>query len=557
MEILTVKDLNFTYPGAKAPALSGVGFAVNEGEFIVLAGPTGCGKTTLLRLLKSQISPHGERSGEIRFAGEDAAKAAAGDIGFVFQDPDAQIVTDKVWHELAFGLENTGVPAQIISRRVAEMASYFGLGPVFHSDTASLSGGQKQLVNLASVMAMRPRLLLLDEPTASLDPIAAADLLSVVARLNREFGLTVIVVEHRLDDIFALADRVMLMDGGGIFCCDTPREVGMRLALSTDEVRARLLPGLPAPVRLFSVLGGEKCPLTVGEGREYLLSGFAQRAMPVAAAAGPSSAGETVLEACEASFRYAKDAPDILRDFSLRLRAGELLCVLGANGSGKTTALKVCAGLLRPWSGSVRIFGKKINSRGGAELYRSCLAYLPQDPVSAFVSDSVRGDLEEILRVMGVAGDKMSAAIAEVCEMTGVGPFLDCHPYDLSGGEQQKCALARVLLTRPRILLLDEPTKGLDAVSRASVGELLRSLCAGGTAVAVVTHDTDFAAGYADRAALLFDGNIVCSDEPGAFFSGNSFYTTAAARMAGGLFPGAVTVEQILSVIGGAEYERK
>ena len=284
MEILHIEDLSFRYPKAEKYALENINLSVESGEFIVICGRSGCGKTTLLRLLKRELSPAGEKSGKITYRGTDTdglcERDAAADIGFVMQDPDSQIVTDKVWHELAFGLENLGVPTETIRRRVGEMASYFGIADWFRKSTDELSGGQKQLLNLASVMVMQPKILLLDEPTGQLDPIAAADFIATVQKLNRELGLTVILVEHRLEDVFPAADRVLMLEDGRTLLCDTPRGAGKRLR-ELDGDHPMLL-GLPAAMRVYGALSADgdsdTCPLTVREGRDYLEKNFAGRA---------------------------------------------------------------------------------------------------------------------------------------------------------------------------------------------------------------------------------------------------------------------------------------
>ncbi len=546
MELLQVENLSFRYPKAEQNALEEIGFSVESGEFTLLCGPSGCGKTTLLRLLKKELAPVGEKSGQIIYQGApQEALEDAGAIGFVQQNPESQIVTDKVWHELAFGLENMGVPTEVIRRRVGEMASFFGIQGWFRQKTDELSGGQKQLLNLASVMVMQPNLLILDEPTSQLDPIAAADFIATLQKINRELGLTILLAEHRLEEVFPIADRVLILEKGRILLDDDPRKIGPRLS----ELRPNhpMLHALPSAVRIWQGLNiAEPCPLTVREGRDFLERHFTSRAETLPTSEIPE-AGETAVELKNVWFRYEKDLPDILRGVSLKVYRGEIFCVLGGNGVGKTTALNVIAGLDRAYRGKVLIGGKPIREYKGSALYRNNLALLPQNPQTVFVKDTVRADLSEILETMEIPKKERAARIQAVADRLGISDLLDRHPYDLSGGEQQKSALAKVLLSEPKILLLDEPTKGIDAFAKQNLREILRELKQDGITVILVTHDVEFAAEAADRCAFVFDGEILSADPPQKFFAENNFYTTAANRMARGLWKNAVTCEQVIA----------
>ena len=529
MEILKVENMSFTYPQCGGEALSDISFSAERGEFIVLCGATGSGKSTLLRMLKRELSPLGERKGEVYYKGrrlselEDRESASA--IGFVMQSPEQQIVTDKVWHELAFGLENLGIPKSDIARRVAEMASYFGIGPWYGRDTAELSGGQKQLLNLAAVLVMQPELLILDEPTAQLDPIAAADFIATLKRLNQDFGLTIIIAEHRLEDVIPTGDRLMVMEKGKLIADGRPEQV-----ISGLRDRHDILCGMPAAARLSTELGAKgECPLTVRAGREFIEQGYRNevRSLPTAEI---QQQGETALEFRDVYFRYTRDSKDILRGLDLKVFCGEIFCILGGNGSGKTTSLKAAAGLIKAYSGSIKVFGKKLKEYKNRSLYRNCLAMLPQDVQTVFLKNTVREELEE-------CGAKVSELPYDISHL------LDKHPYDLSGGEQQLTALAKVLAAEPKLLLLDEPTKGLDASAKRNIISVLKQLKNDGMTIVTVTHDVEFAAMCADRCAMFFDGGIVSSGAPDEFFSENSFYTTAASRMTRGYYDKAVTVE--------------
>ena len=532
MAAFAIEHLTFAYPKAAAPALNDISFSVREGEFFLLCGVSGGGKSTLLRHLKSVLTPYGTRSGRVLLDGKPLetwdARTQAQRIGFVLQQPDDQLVTDKVWHELAFGLESLGTDAQTMRLRVGEMASFFGIQTWFDRSVDTLSGGQKQLLNLASVMAMHPDVLVLDEPTGQLDPIAAAEFLHTVQRLNRELGVTVILSEHRLEDALPMADRAAVLEQGRLAALGTPDEVARALL----ERGSPFFAAMPTPVRVWGGVGAPgKCPLDIRAGRALLET---LRPSPLPAADVPAADdGAPLLQLRECWFRYDRDGADVLKGLSLTVRAGELLAIVGGNGAGKSTALAVLAGQRRPYRGKVLQKAKRI-------------AALCQEPRAMFVKDTVRADLEDALRTLSLPAaerqPRMDAAVAAMA----LSPLLERHPFDLSGGEQQRAAIAKLLLARPDVLLLDEPTKGMDAAFRASFGALLRALCEQGTAVVLVSHDIEFCAAYADRAALLFDGQILSEGRTRAFFAGNHFYTTAANRMARPWLPDAILCREVI-----------
>ncbi|MGN0999000.1 MAG: ABC transporter ATP-binding protein [Faecousia sp.] len=538
-----IKNLSFSYPAAKGKkSLEDVNLSIEKGEYVVFCGKSGSGKTTLLRHLKSVLAPHGKRSGEILFNGLPLHQVSQRDqsarIGFVMQNPDDQIVTDKVWHELAFGLESLGCDQKTMRARVAEMACYFGIQDWFHRDVANLSGGQKQLLNLASIMAMQPEVLILDEPTSQLDPIAASDFLNTVRKINLELGTTILITEHRLEDIFPYADRAIVMDSGRVIGDDTPRNIGKLLWNQKND----LFSAMPTPVRVFYGAGGQgECPLTVREGRNWLSNLFIDPPKVNALPDQPLEEVEnSVLSLKELWFRYEKDSPDILRGVSAEVPEGSLYAIVGGNGAGKSTTLKAICGICKPYRGKVKIFGKPIEKYKSGELFGGCLAMLPQDPKSLFVKKTVREDLAEM------TGDAAAiAAAADTCRITAL---LDSHPYDLSGGEQQRAALAKVLLTNPRLLLLDEPTKGIDSFFKETFAGILAQLKSRGITIVMVSHDVEFCAKYADRVSMFFDGQILTTDTPRRFFGNNSFYTTAANRMSRHVFSMAVTAEDIVAL---------
>ena len=538
-----IRDLSFSYAAAPGRnSLENISLTVERGEYIVLCGRSGSGKTTLLKHLKPVLTPGGKRSGQILFDGipleQLSVRDQAAKIGYVMQDPDEQIVTDKVWHELSFGLESLGVDPTVMRGRVAEMACYFGIQDWFHRDIAQLSGGQKQLLNLASIMAMQPEVLILDEPTSQLDPIAASDFLNTVRKINLELGTTVIITEHRLEDIFPYADRAIVMDCGRILADDIPRNIGKHLW----QLQNAMFTAMPTPVRVFYGAGGTAdCPLTVREGRSWLSRSFPTGAnLTALPEASTASEAAPALVLKELWFRYEKDSPDILRGVSARIPTGSIYAIVGGNGAGKSTTLKAICGICRPYRGKLTLFGKPVEKYRSRELFQNCLAMLPQDPKSLFASGTVRQELEEM-----TADREQIARIAATCEIDGL---LESHPRDLSGGEQQRVALAKVLLTQPRLLLLDEPTKGIDSFFKEKLAKLLCTLKAQGLTVIMVSHDVEFCARYADLVSMFFDGQLLTTDTPRRFFGGNSFYTTAANRMSRHIFSQAVTAEDVIAL---------
>lgn len=527
MELLAIKDMSFRYAGSDSAAISGVSFSVERGDFLAVCGATGSGKSTLLRLIKRELAPRGKAEGEILFCGKPLCelddRKAAQKIGYVAQRPEEQIVTDRVWHELAFGLENLGLPTGVIRRRVAETACFFGIEEWFDKSTDELSGGQKQLLSLASVMVMQPELLLLDEPTARLDPIAAGDFINAVARLNRELSLTVIMISHCLEDVLPVANRVLALEGGRV------AEYGeTRKAVGKIKNIPSLAGALPAAARLYSRLGADcECPLTVREGRDLIEHNFGSsvRALPPEEYVHSKN---VALEFSGVYFRYSREQEDVLRGLELKVYENEIFCLLGGNGSGKSTALAAAAGLIKPYAGNIRVFGKKVTDREFARA--GLLTLLPQDVQTVFLKSTVRAELADANVTEGVLTQDLNR-------------LMDRHPYDLSGGQQQLLALAKALAARPRLLLLDEPTRGLDAGAKAEFVSVLRKLRDGGMTVVLVTHDAELAAEISDRCALFFRGEIVADDVPRRFFSGNSFYTTAANRICRGYYDLVATVD--------------
>ena len=543
MEALTVRDLSFTYPEQETPAVRHAGFAVRRGEFAVLCGPSGCGKTTLLRQLKTVMAPKGALSGEILVEGKSLTdmdlREQSERIGFVQQQPENQVVTDKVWHELAFGLESLGVKTPEVRRRVAEMASFFGIQNWFYRNVTDLSGGQKQLLNLASIMVMQPSLLILDEPTSQLDPIAASDFLATLGKINRELGTTVLLTEHRLEEAFAYADKAVVMDAGEVVFCGTPKEAGLALR----ERGSAMFLAMPSAMRIWAAApdaqrSGE-APLSVREGKEWLAEYAAGKALEAVRRTenAPEENTEQSAAAIRAEdlwFRYGQNGEDVVKGLSLRVKKGGFYAMLGGNGSGKTTTLKLLCGLLKPYRGEVHVEGS--------------VRMLPQNPQTLFVKKSVREDLLELLDKKDGQREERVSRVVQLCRLQ---ELLDRHPYDLSGGEQQRAALAKVLLLEPDVLLLDEPTKGMDAEFKQLFAVILKTLREKGVTIVMVSHDVEFCAAHADTCAMFFDGSVVSEDAPEQFFPGNTFYTTSANRMARDFLPEAVTPDDVIASLGG------
>lgn len=581
--IFDIDKFSFAYPDGNdesgrtylPDALRDTELHVRQGEFVVILGRSGCGKTTLLRQLKPSVTPVGKKKGQIIFDGKDICslddRMAASQIGFVWQDVNAQLVTDKVWHELAFGLESLGYDNGYVRRRVAEMGSFFGLGDIFHRKVMELSGGQKQLVNLASVMAMSPKVLVLDEPTSQLDPIAANDFINSLVRINRELGTTIIMTEHRLEDVLPVCNRSVVMENGRIIYDGDVR--GFAESVRSKRIDRGLYLSMPASVQIYMGLekdSGKQLPLTVPDAQEWLVdydrrfrenggapvvpeiqnrgadegvNGSENQADNAAVDKGDKKRGAVngqkdagcreehpvVCSLDEVSFRYERNTGDVLRQVSLDIYANEILMINGSNGCGKSTMLSLIANLYSPYSGKLHIAK---NLRTGM---------LPQNPELLFTRRSVRDELID-------AKDRQQ--LAEIVRFCRLEELLDRHPYDLSGGEKQRLGLAKVLIADPDILLMDEPTKGLDNGFKMQLADMLRKLQKRGKTIVVVSHDIEFCAVAGDRVALLFDGEVAMVGDVRSYMSDNNFFTTAASRISRNILDGAVTVREVLAAYG-------
>lgn len=552
MDIIQIEDLHFSYPEEEKEVLQGVNLRLEEGKFYILCGKSGCGKSTLLRHMKSALSPKGERRGELRIGVKEE------EIGFVFQHPDNQIVTDKVWHELVFGMENLGYAQDTMHLRVAELASYFGIESWFDKEVSQLSGGQKQLLNLAAVLTLRPKVLLLDEPVAWLDPMAATEFLQTLSRIQKELGMTVLLSAHQLEEVITYGDELLLMEEGRIAVRGNTEEIGRKLR---DKGEAFYL-AMPVPMRIYLESGSDKkCPYTIAEGREWLrqemregqkrreeqkqcCGGDLRRSevLKKQKAQGKTTFSPNLLRVKNLRYRYPGGDTDILRGVSFQVQKGEILGIVGGNGSGKSTLLKVMTGLLSAGQGKTQLLsgGKWVSSRQGVR--GGEIALLPQDVSSVFLEEILEKDL---------VGRSVSEESCQWIDRFGLTPLLKRHPYDISGGERQKAAFVKLLLRGGKILLLDEPTKGMDAGDKKSFGETLQELAEEGITIVMVSHDLEFTASYAHRVGLFFRGKLEGIMEAKDFFAQNHFYTTAAHRMSREMISDAVTVEDVLEALAG------
>ena len=552
METFAIRSLDFTYPNMKKKALDNIDLCINEGEFVVICGKSGCGKSTLMRHLKTVLTPFEERSGEIYFKGVNLDyvddRTQSSQIGYVLQSPENQIVTDKVWHELAFGLESLGYDNKTIRLRVAEMASFFGIQTWFMKNVTELSGGQKQLLNLASIMTMQPSVLILDEPTSQLDPIAASEFLKTIKKINDELGTTIIISEHDLEEVFPMADRVIVMNEGKVIIDDEPRNIGSKV----KKLNPDMFEAMPTPVKIASLLDSDKSPITVKEGRKFIdniYCDYKPKFVRIEDSRDEEdkkfNKNELAVKMKDVWFKYKKDGKDIVKDLSFEVKKGEFFCLVGGNGTGKSTTVSLISGINKPYRGKIELFGKKITGYKNKELFNHNLGILPQDPQSLFVKKTVREDLMEILSGRGIKKAERIEKVEKISKLIEIEDLLEHHPYDLSGGEQQRAALAKVLL-EPQLLILDEPTKGLDAGFKIKFAEILEQLLKREVTIIMVSHDIEFCASFAHKCALFFDGNIVTTNTPNKFFSGNNFYTTVANRMTRQIFENAITCEDVI-----------
>ncbi|NMA86356.1 MAG: ATP-binding cassette domain-containing protein [Tissierellia bacterium] len=534
-------DYSFKYPRENKKALDNINLNIEEGEFLLICGPSGSGKSTLIQQLKTEIAPEGETHGKILYNNQDIMTldgfTQASDIGMVFQEPEAQIVTDRVINELAFSMENLGYSLDIMGRRMGEIVQFFGMGDRLYEDIHNLSGGQKQVLNLASVLLLQPKILLLDEPTSQLDPIASRDFVQMLESLNKDYSITVLLTEHRLDEVFPIVDRVIFLEEGHIKYKGSPEEVAREIYDKEDKMFFDFLPDIS---KLYFKLDKSEnsMPLTVREGKAWIKDfDIGGKVLNVSSNKGK----EPIIKAKNISFKYERERPLVLDKLNLGINKGEILSILGGNGSGKSTLLRVLSGAYKPQYGKIYLNGENYYKISEEERYKY-IGYLDQNPILYFLHDTVE---EEIYN----RAEKVQASEEDVqylIELFDLKGLLNRHPYDISGGEKQKLALALVLLAKPEILLLDEATKGIDPISKVEIGKLLLDLKSKGMTIIMATHDIEFAARFSDRCALLFDGDIKTLEEPREFFSENYFYTTTINRIVRNKMPQIILYEDVV-----------
>lgn len=544
----SIKNLSFTYPSSDKKALRNINLDIRSGEFTVICGRSGSGKSTLLRMLKPELTPHGELQGEILFFGKEkkdfSLRESAEKIGYLLQNTEYQTVTHTVRSELSFGPENLGIDSNSIRLRIAEISAYFSLESILDKKISELSGGKKQLVCLASILSMHPKTVIFDEPTSQLDPMAAESFLTTVKKLCNENGITVIITEQRLQNIIPMADRVVILENGEIVSDSAPEKVSPAFFSSNEFVNL----SMPSSMRIFSALPPSgTLPLTVTDSRKKLrdmlnadVSGMKKEKVKI-------DETDIAVEAKNVWFSYDRKNY-VLNGFNMKVPKGSFFALLGANAAGKSTALSVMSGLLPCKNGKIKIFGENIKKYSDAVFYNKIAAVLPQNPESLFSCNTLKEELQKVLYSSTFNISEIKEKITIVAENTEILHLLDRHPYDLSGGEMQRAALALVLLKEPQIIFMDEPTKGMDEVFKKQYARIIKNLCGKGITVITVSHDTEFCAKYADICAMIFDGMCVSIAPKDEFFARNYFYTTNANKIAREYFPDAVTEEEVIDL---------
>ena len=540
--MITFEHVSFTYPGASVPALSDLSFELFAGEFVLLVGPSGAGKSTLLRCINGLV-PHfsgGSLSGNIRVEDLDPVAATpqvmSRHVGFVFQDPEAQFVMDRVEDELAFALENGAMPPVEMRVRVEETLDLLDLAPLRDRALVTLSGGERQRVAIAAALALRPAILILDEPTSQLDPKSAEDVLTALVRLNQDLGLTILLAEHRLERVLPFVDSLLYLDdASGPARVGDPREVLPEVELG------------PPLVQLGKRFGWKPLPLTIKEGLR-----FSRRLNRLEAASEESVNQRSTQPASNARIQVASVRVHYnrylaLNEVSLDVFPGEIVVLMGRNGAGKTTLLKCMVGLVRPDGGTVSVDGESIAGRDVADICRE-VGYLPQDPNTLLFADRVIDELEITLRNHGMLpeqGGHPPIEPAALLDQLGLAHKAHAYPRDLSVGERQRVALASITVTQPGSLLLDEPTRGLDYSAKEQLMILLHGWRDQQMAIVVITHDVEFAATIADRVVLMSQGEIIASGAPTEVMATSPLFAPQVARLfpkSGWLTPGDVVV---------------
>ena len=558
--MITFDHLTYTYPAedgqeAAVPVLHNVSLTIDEGEFLLVVGPSGAGKSTLLRCINGLV-PHfygGAISGRVRVAGRSGSRSGSRDpvaleprrmndlVGFVFQDPEAQAVVDVVEDELAFAMENQGLPRDTMRTRVEEVLDQLNIAHLRQRRLSTLSGGERQRVAIAAVLTLHPRVLVLDEPTSRLDPQAAEEVLDALLKLNRDLGLTVVLSEHRLERVAQYADRILYLPGG----------LQPPLLGAPDDV-LRQVPLVPPLIELGRRLGWSPLPLTIRDARREIRKlgnwgigelGLGGRSQDERRPSGEHKPTEDAPAIEVKGVRFSYNGSETLRGIDLRVERGEFVAVMGRNGAGKSTLLKQCIGLLKPREGRVQVLGQDTQQSTVEELARQ-IGYVPQNPNALLFAETVAGELAFTRRAQGI---QTGSGDGPLLETLGLAGMEGRYPRDLSAGERQRVALAAVLVGDPELILLDEPTRGLDYENKTSLVSFLRALKAQGRTVVVVTHDVELVAQCAERIVLMGDGEIVVDGPAREVMTGSQVFASQINK----LFrdPRFLTVEDVVGVL--------
>lgn len=495
-----------------------------SGEFIAISGDSGSGKTTLLKKIAQNL------------------KENKISVGFVLQDVDAQIITDKVWHELCFSLENEGLKKEAMSVRIAEMANYFGLQSFIDNDISTLSGGQKQLLNLASVMATCPEVLILDEPTSQLDPMVSEVLLKIIKKINDDFGTTIIICDYRIEEIFDYCDKYGFLNNGKIEFYGTTEELLKFVYKSNSELKFYL----PVPTRIFYEGELDRFHkfdriVSVRDCRNLIENTFKNNSSEIKTN-NKIDFGDCIIKAKNIWFRYKRNEKDIVRDLSINIPRKKITAIVGGNGSGKTTFLKLLAGILTQYSGKINLDKISLNNRF------SDILLLPQNPKNVLSKNSVLEELAEMFSEGQTINDSEIKKIVLCCRLDNL---INVHPFDLSVGEIQRLVFAKVLIKNPKILLLDEPSKGMDNAYKYEFSKMLKKCTEKGMTIIFVSHDIEFTAYTADYVGLMFNGRIDSLSNTVDFFSSNNFYSTISNKICRKVFPNVITIDDAINSIKG------
>jgi energy-coupling factor transport system ATP-binding protein len=534
--VATLNDVRYQYPRTAAATLDGISWELDEGTFALLIGRSGSGKSTLLRCLNGLV-PHftgGRFGGVVRIGTRDTRTTGprdlASDVGFVFQDPETQMLTDRVDDEIAFGLEQQGVPRALMRKRVEEALDLLGLVHLRHRSPSTLSGGERQRVAIAAAISTHPRLLVLDEPTSQLDPWGAEEVLTALTRFNEDLGLSIVLAEHRLERVLVHADTVRLLHGQGVAFDGTPSQ--MAKILDADA--------LPPVTALARHLGWSDLPLTVKEARRHpALPMLKERLADEVPVHSARAVGAPVIEVQGAC--VVLDRSPVIQNTSLTICEGEFVALMGRNGSGKTTLLRTMLGFQSLQKGRVLVGGHDRSGKDPGDL-GGFVGYVPQQPGALFFHERLIDELRFTARLRGTSDDDLPALL----DRLGLRFAADRHPRDLSGGERQRAALAAVLAGKPRVLMLDEPTRGMDPWHRRQLIDVLKDVQAEGVAIVMATHDVELVAGAADRVVLLGDGSIVADGPPSAVLSDSLTFTTQINKVIGGQW---LTVHDVLHAL--------